>query len=50
MIPFYYYDPFNKNDDPETDLITHGERVYMKNMAEKNLKLILEENKRKAKE
>lgn len=45
---FCYYDPYSNNDF-EYELITRGERIYMKNLAEKNLKSIIEERKRKLK-
>ena len=46
---FCVYDPYKKQDF-ESEIITKGERIYMKNLAEKNLKLILEEKERKMKQ
>lgn len=46
---FCYYDPFRK-EEFENDFLTKGERIYMKNLAERYLKLINEDQERKVKE
>ena len=49
--PFCVAVPNNTNNEiEESDIITKGERIYMKNLAEKDLKNILEDRERKLKQ